>query len=139
MDDDKQQTTMAQMPKGRPKSQYAYPPSPTSPTDSTTGSPFASVALSALEHELADPSNPLIQRERDEENVDPGELIRGLVECKRDWTRSQQHRRQPPPPHFTTTATTLHHHHHHTTLHHFITTTTTTMNDVDDDDKRRLG
>jgi nuclear migration protein JNM1 len=38
--------------------------------------------LSALEYELADPSNPLIQRERDEENVDPGELIRGLVDVR---------------------------------------------------------
>jgi nuclear migration protein JNM1 len=38
--------------------------------------------LSALEHELADPSNPLIQREREEENVDPGELIRGLVDMR---------------------------------------------------------
>ena len=38
--------------------------------------------LSALEHELADPSNPLIQREREEENVDPGELIRGLVDVR---------------------------------------------------------
>jgi nuclear migration protein JNM1 len=38
--------------------------------------------LSALEDELADPSNPLIQREREEENVDPGELIRGLVDVR---------------------------------------------------------
>ena len=38
--------------------------------------------LSALEYELADPSNPLIQREREEENVDPGELIRGLVDVR---------------------------------------------------------
>ena len=38
--------------------------------------------LSALEHELADPSNPLIQREQEEENVDPGELIRGLVDVR---------------------------------------------------------
>jgi nuclear migration protein JNM1 len=40
------------------------------------------IELSALEHELADPSNPLIQREREEENVDPGELIRGLVDVR---------------------------------------------------------
>jgi nuclear migration protein JNM1 len=38
--------------------------------------------LSSLELELADPSNPLIQREREEENVDPGELIRGLVDVR---------------------------------------------------------
>jgi nuclear migration protein JNM1 len=31
---------------------------------------------------LADPSNPLIQKERDEENVEPGELIRGLVDVR---------------------------------------------------------
>lgn len=38
--------------------------------------------LVSLEHELADPSNPLLQREREEENVDPGELIRGLVDVR---------------------------------------------------------
>ena len=38
--------------------------------------------LSALESELADPSNPLLQKEREEENVDPGELIRGLVDVR---------------------------------------------------------
>jgi len=38
--------------------------------------------LSALESELADPSNPLIQKEREEDNVDPGELIRGLVDVR---------------------------------------------------------
>ena len=76
---------------GRTKSQYAYPPSPTEPTDSQ-GVPrpvplshrlrSLQTELSALEHELADPSNPLIQREREEQNVDPGELIRGLVDVR---------------------------------------------------------
>ena len=35
-----------------------------------------------MESELADPSNPLIQKEREEQNVDPGELIRGLVDVR---------------------------------------------------------
>ena len=38
--------------------------------------------LSALETELADPSNPLLHNERVEDNVDPGELIRGLVDVR---------------------------------------------------------
>jgi hypothetical protein len=35
--------------------------------------------LTSLETELADPSNPLLQKEREEDNVDPGELIKDLV------------------------------------------------------------
>lgn len=35
-----------------------------------------------MENELADPANPLIQKEREEEHVDPGELIRGLVDVR---------------------------------------------------------
>jgi nuclear migration protein JNM1 len=38
--------------------------------------------LAALETELADPSNPLLAKEREEDNVDPGELIRGLVDVR---------------------------------------------------------
>lgn len=38
--------------------------------------------LAALETELADPSNPLLQKEREEDNVDAGELIRGLVDVR---------------------------------------------------------
>lgn len=38
--------------------------------------------LSALETELADPSNPQLHKERVEDNVDPGELIRGLVDVR---------------------------------------------------------
>jgi len=38
--------------------------------------------LSSLEGELADPSNPLLQQEREESNVDPGELLRGLVDVR---------------------------------------------------------
>ena len=78
----------------RTRTQYAYPPSPTSPSSPTDqlGAPRAlplsqrlralQTELAALENELADPSNPLIQKEREEENVDPGELIRGLVDVR---------------------------------------------------------
>lgn len=38
--------------------------------------------ISALETELADPSNPLLAKEIEDDNVDPGELIRGLVDVK---------------------------------------------------------
>lgn len=38
--------------------------------------------LASLEVELADPSNPLLAREREVDNVDPGELIRGLVDVR---------------------------------------------------------
>lgn len=32
-----------------------------------------------METELSDPANPLLQKEREEDNVDPGELIKDLV------------------------------------------------------------
>jgi nuclear migration protein JNM1 len=38
--------------------------------------------LALLETELADPSNPQLHKEREEDNVDPGELIRGLVDVR---------------------------------------------------------
>ena len=38
--------------------------------------------LASLETELADPSNPLLHREHEPGYVDPGELIRGLVDVK---------------------------------------------------------
>jgi nuclear migration protein JNM1 len=38
--------------------------------------------LAALETELADPSNPLLHNERAEDNVDAGDLIRGLVDVR---------------------------------------------------------
>ena len=78
----------------RAKTRYAYPPSPdfpSPPDDSAIGSRPVSLShrlralqneLSALENELADPSNPLIQKEREEEHVDPGELIKGLVDVR---------------------------------------------------------
>lgn len=39
--------------------------------------------LSSLEAELADPSNPQLHKEREEDDIDPGELIRGLVDVRR--------------------------------------------------------
>ncbi|KAF8894932.1 Dynamitin-domain-containing protein [Gymnopilus junonius] len=78
----------------RTRTHYAYPPSPTSPSsplepsDVTRPVPLShrlralQNELSALENELADPSNPLLQKEREEDNVDPGELIRGLVDVR---------------------------------------------------------
>jgi nuclear migration protein JNM1 len=38
--------------------------------------------LSALETELADPSNPLLQTGKEDDPIDPGELIRGLVDVR---------------------------------------------------------
>ncbi|PPQ89560.1 hypothetical protein CVT25_012232 [Psilocybe cyanescens] len=78
----------------RGRTHYAYPPSPTSLTSPLDPSGISrhiplshrlrtlQTELTALESELADPSNPLIHREREEENVDPGELIRGLVDVR---------------------------------------------------------
>ncbi|KAF8160980.1 Dynamitin-domain-containing protein [Crassisporium funariophilum] len=84
----------AEKKRSRARTQYAYPPSPNSPSSPTdpSGTPrpvplshrlrTLQIELSALEHELADPSNPLLQKEREEENLDPGELIRGLVDVR---------------------------------------------------------
>lgn len=70
---------------------YVYPPSPDSPSSPVDHSgaqrpvPLShrlralNAELTALENELADPANPLLQKEREEENVDPGELIKELV------------------------------------------------------------
>lgn len=74
----------------RSRPHYAYPPSPDSPTSPTTQRvvPLShrlralQTELASLETELADPSNPLLAKEREEENVDPGELIRGLVDVR---------------------------------------------------------
>ncbi|TCD61972.1 hypothetical protein EIP91_007658 [Steccherinum ochraceum] len=77
----------------RPRIQYTYPPSPTSsgrssPIPHTPALPLSQrlrtlqAELAALETELADPSNPLLHKEREEGHVDPGELIRGMVDVK---------------------------------------------------------
>lgn len=72
---------------------YTYPDSddPSSPIDAT-GDPkplplsqrlrALQAELSSLENELADPSNPLLEKEREESHVDPGELLRGLVDVR---------------------------------------------------------
>lgn len=83
---------------GRQRTRYAYPPSP-SPSSSRSRSSSRSptrtlplparlralqAELAALEAELEDPSNPALQaREKDGEGVDPGEMIRGLVDVRR--------------------------------------------------------
>jgi len=38
--------------------------------------------LASLETELADPANPLLARDREESHVDPGHLLKGLVDVK---------------------------------------------------------
>lgn len=73
------------------KTHYTYPPSPPSPTGSSANSrpvPLSyrlralQTELSALETELADPSNPLLQKGKEDDAIDPGELIRGLVDVR---------------------------------------------------------
>lgn len=78
----------------RTRAQYAYPLSPEAsllhlePTSGSRPIPLSQrlrvlqTELLALEDELADPTNPLLQKEREEEHVDPGELIRGLVDVR---------------------------------------------------------
>ncbi|KZP34195.1 hypothetical protein FIBSPDRAFT_809236 [Athelia psychrophila] len=78
--------------KQRSRPTYAYPPSPdsgpTSPSNAHRPIPLSQrlralqSELASLEVELADPSNPLLAREREEDSVDPGELIRGLVDVR---------------------------------------------------------
>ncbi|KAJ7078925.1 Dynamitin-domain-containing protein [Mycena belliarum] len=77
----------------RPRTHYAYPPSPTDPTSPVDPSTSRPMPLSqrlralqaevvSLETELADPANPLLFKEREDDSVDPGELIRGLVDVR---------------------------------------------------------
>ncbi|KAJ6558603.1 Dynamitin-domain-containing protein [Mycena vulgaris] len=77
----------------RPRTHYAYPPSPTDPTSPIEPSTSRPIPLSqrlralqaelmSLETELADPASPLLFKEREEDSVDPGELIRGLVDVR---------------------------------------------------------
>ncbi|KAF8210089.1 Dynamitin-domain-containing protein [Mycena galopus ATCC 62051] len=87
----------------RPRTHYAYPPSPTDPTSPIEPSTSRPVPLSqrlralqaevmALETELADPANPLLFKEREEDTVDPGELIRGLVDVRGKLDKIRQGR-----------------------------------------------
>ncbi|CAK5281376.1 unnamed protein product [Mycena citricolor] len=76
-----------------PRTYYAYPPSPTESTGPSDTTKPRSVPLperlralqaelSALETELADPTNPLLTKDQEAETVDAGELIRGLVDVR---------------------------------------------------------
>ena len=72
----------------RERSLFAYPPSRT-PSPTPTHPPSLALRikllqseLTSLETELADPANPLLARDREQSNVDPGELLRGLVDVK---------------------------------------------------------
>ena len=38
--------------------------------------------VASLETELADPANPLLARDREQSHVDPGDLLKGLVDVK---------------------------------------------------------
>ncbi|TFY69522.1 hypothetical protein EVG20_g3122 [Dentipellis fragilis] len=72
----------------RDRSIYQYPrsrtpsPSPSHPPSLSGRLRLLQAELASLETELGDPSNPLLQKEREEEHVDPGELIKGLVDVK---------------------------------------------------------
>lgn len=75
----------------RAKTRYAYPPSPTSsdpPESPTKGPPPLSyrlqtlqTELSALETDISDPTNPILANEQGS-GIDPGELLRGLVDVR---------------------------------------------------------
>ena len=72
----------------RERSLYAYPPSRT-PSPTPTHPPSLALRLkllqselASLETELADPANPLLARDREESHVDPGDLLKGLVDVK---------------------------------------------------------
>ncbi|KAI0741483.1 hypothetical protein C8Q80DRAFT_1110264 [Daedaleopsis nitida] len=77
------------------KVQYVYPSSPTSNEPSGPPSPtqgaiplsqrlrLLQAEVAALETELSDPTNPLLRKEKEAGNADPGELIRGMVDVKR--------------------------------------------------------
>ncbi|THH07761.1 hypothetical protein EW145_g3162 [Phellinidium pouzarii] len=74
----------------RLRSIYAYPPSsPPSPSSPSHARPLATrmrtlqAELDSLEAELADPSNPLLHGdEHGGAQIDPGELMRGLVDVR---------------------------------------------------------
>ncbi|KAH7888454.1 Dynamitin-domain-containing protein [Phlebopus sp. FC_14] len=94
--------------KRRQRTRYAYPPSPSSSRSrsaSRSRSPTRHLPLparlralqaelAALESELADPSNPALQaREKGTgEGVDPGEMIRGLVDVRKRLERVRKGR-----------------------------------------------
>ncbi|KAL0956094.1 hypothetical protein HGRIS_002263 [Hohenbuehelia grisea] len=93
-DEATQRFRKAERRRAQSRTQYGYPPSPTylpsifGPSPSAKPVPLAyrlrslQAELTALEAELADPTNPQLHQEREEDNVDPGELIRGLVDVR---------------------------------------------------------
>ncbi|KAJ6565719.1 Dynamitin-domain-containing protein [Mycena sp. CBHHK59/15] len=117
----------------RPRTHYAYPPSPTdpsSPIELSTSRPMPlsqrlralQAEVTSLETELSDPANPLLYKEREEDSVDPGELIRGLVDVRGRLEKirkgkegrgrlvgvilGQDGEREPDPKHHKSSATT---------------------------------
>lgn len=67
---------------------YKYPPSRT-PSPTPTHPPSLALRLkllqselTSLESELADPASPLLVRDREQGQVDPGDLLKGLVDVK---------------------------------------------------------
>ncbi|KAJ7733110.1 Dynamitin-domain-containing protein [Mycena olivaceomarginata] len=76
----------------RPRTHYAYPPSPTDPLPNRARLRMLQAEVLALETELADPANPLLFKEREEDSVDPGELIRGLVDVRGKLDKIRQGR-----------------------------------------------
>ncbi|KAF7315305.1 hypothetical protein MIND_00045000 [Mycena indigotica] len=76
--------------KRRERANYVYPPSPTSPDEPSPSRPVPlsqrlralQAEILSLEKELAEPANPLLFKERDDDVVNPGELIRGLVDVR---------------------------------------------------------
>ncbi|KAH8979119.1 Dynamitin-domain-containing protein [Lactarius akahatsu] len=72
----------------RERSLYKYPPSRT-PSPTPTHPPSLALRLkllqselTSLESELADPASPLLVRDREQGQVDPGDLLKGLVDVK---------------------------------------------------------
>ncbi|KAI0256045.1 Dynamitin-domain-containing protein [Lactifluus subvellereus] len=72
----------------RERSLYKYPPSRT-PSPTPTHPPSLALRLkllqselASLETELADPASPLLARDREQSHIDPGDLLKGLVDVK---------------------------------------------------------
>lgn len=72
----------------RERSLYKYPPSrtpsptPTQPPSLAFRLNMLQSELTSLESELADPASPLLARDREQGQVDPGDLLKGLVDVK---------------------------------------------------------
>ncbi|KAI0063529.1 hypothetical protein BV25DRAFT_1824074 [Artomyces pyxidatus] len=72
----------------RERTFYKYPrsrtpsPTPTHPPSLALRLRLLQNEIAALETEMSDPSNPLLAKDREEAHVDPGDLIKGLVDVK---------------------------------------------------------